>query len=303
MTQINIPETYSGDVAQLTENLRTRFDERWRVSEPNLPIVKELQARIGEIDPRSEGYESIENQRDLSIKFTWGHNHQISDEIYLEGRMRDRHLGLLAEFCTGFGLSESFFSDRAVLDVGIWTGGTSLALAMLGARRIQGIEEVRKYADAAKCLINDALGQDHIKITGVSIYDIDDQIGKHDLIYYPGVIYHVSDPVLSLRLLFNQLEDGGEILVESYGIDSKASVCEYRGNRLQAQFGEAGQLNRGGWNWFVPSALCLERWMIEAGFNDVRTYYSPARSRVFGYAKRTTWQPITRAGFARSDVP
>lgn len=303
MSQIKLSNSNADEVAQLTEALRRRFDEAWRVPERNLPIAHALRDRIGEIDLESEGYDSSENQRDLSVKFEWGHDHQICDDLHLKGRMRDRHLSLLAEFSTGFGLPEAFFKDRTVLDVGVWTGGTSLALATLGAKQIHGIEEVNKYADAARRLINDALLLDNIEISGVSLFDINDDLGVFDLIYYPGVIYHVSDPVLSLRLLFNRLEDDGHVLVESYGIDSPRSICEYRGNRLQAQAGSASGLNRGGWNWFVPSALCLERWMLEAGFDEVKTYFSPVRPRVFGFGKRTRWRPITRAGFARSDVP
>ena len=296
-------QRYINSVEQKTTELKDAFNEKWRAAPDNLPIAWDLQSRIGKVDLKSEGYETRENQRDLSIKFHWGHNHQISKDLFLEGRMGDRHLSLVAEFQTGFELPDRFFEGRNILDIGVWTGGTSLALNMIGGKKITGIEEVNKYADAARTLIEKCLSVESIQIIGKSLFDIDDDIGEFDLVFYPGVIYHVSDPVLSLRILFNRLLDGGEILVESQGIDSAEPVCEFRGNRIFNPGGSEAEFNRGGWNWFLPSAPCLERWMIEAGFDDVKVFLSPYNNRVFGYGRRTRWRPITRAGFARADVP
>src|SRR5258706_11322705 len=51
-------------------------------------FAKDIQSKIGMIDGESEGYseDEIEQQRDLSVKFHWGHNHDFGD-FKLEGRM------------------------------------------------------------------------------------------------------------------------------------------------------------------------------------------------------------------------
>jgi len=77
-----------------------------------------------------------DQQRDLSIKFLRGHNHRFAPDLQVEGRMKERHLSLAAEFIEGFKLSEEHFLGKAILDVGCWTGGTTLTLKMLGAGRI-----------------------------------------------------------------------------------------------------------------------------------------------------------------------
>lgn len=264
-------------------------------------MVLGLKRRIGSVDWKEEGYASAENQRDLSIKFHWGHNHAFAEDLEFSGRMRNRHVLLLAEFMEGFGLTEASFANRSVLDIGCWTGGTSLMLRSIGAGRIHANEEVKKYAVAAHDMMSGVFGCNDIDVRHQSLFDLD--LSGFDLAYYPGVIYHVSDPVLSLRMIYNALNDGRVCLVESAGIQSDESVCEFRGNRVFLPNDQAGSLSRGGWNWFIPSALCLSRWMIEAGFENVRTFRSPIKGRVYGYGERRGFVEITRAGFARQDVP
>ena len=115
-------------------------------------FARSIQSRIGVIDAEIEGYseDEIEQQRDLSIKFHWGHNHDFGD-FKLDGRMGDRHINLLANFTTLFPVSLEDFKDKQVLDIGCWTGGTTLLLASL-AKKIHAIEEVKKYAETVSFL-------------------------------------------------------------------------------------------------------------------------------------------------------
>jgi len=268
-----------------------------------LEKAKEILARIGSIDAQVEGLKSTDNQRDLSIKFHWGHNHVFNENLKVGGRMGDRHLSLMAEFMVKNGLDIDYFNGKDVVDVGCWTGGTLLLLKMLGASNVLALEEVQKYAVASRELAQDVYKQDGVVCEGTNIYDLE-TTHKYDVIYFPGVVYHLSDPVLGLRKLFNAAKDGGEIFVETMGLDSSEPICVYEGNRRyhHAESESQGSLNRGGWNWFVPSASCLERWMLEAGFDGIECYYSHHSKRVFGYGKRTGFKDITRAGLSVRDV-
>ena len=95
---------------------------------------EEFKAKIDEFlvleDPNMEGYKSEEAQRDLSVKFHWGHNHDFGD-FKLEGRMGNRHIAVMRMFIDRFGLTMDLEGKR-VLDIGPWTGGTSLLLAAMG---------------------------------------------------------------------------------------------------------------------------------------------------------------------------
>jgi len=297
MTTATPPENYAKKVQARQAALSLQYDAAYALTDPDqLEKARAILSRIGSIDWQSEGYSSPDKQRDLSIKFHWGHNHRFAPDLQVDGRMEDRHLSLAAEFIEGFKLPEDHFQGKAVLDVGCWTGGTTLTLKMLGAGEILAIEEVRKYAETTHTLARDVYGFNDVECQPQSLYHLDD--GKFDQVYIPGVVYHLSDPVLALRRLFNRLRDGGDILIESAGIKNDKPMCWFKGN--QAHFGESG--SRGGWAWFWPSASCLEDWMYEAGFRDIQVFYSPVSERVFGYGKRTGFEDITRAGLSVPDI-
>ena len=106
-------------------------------------------SRIGIIDAKSEGYsdDDLERQRDLSIKFHWGHNHDFG-QFNVEGLMKNRHIELLEKFIDIFPVTVESFAGKKILDIGCWTGGTSLLLSSISGH-VTAVEEVKKYADTA----------------------------------------------------------------------------------------------------------------------------------------------------------
>lgn len=294
------PKSVPGSSAAL-ERLREEF-ARYRTEHLQgtsaAEFRKSLEARIGETDFRSEGYSETELdlQRDLSVTFTWGHDHDFGD-FSLRGEMRDRHLRLLANFVTLFPVDIEDFAGKDVLDVGCWTGGTALLLAALGAN-VVAIEEVQKYAETARYLARSFGVQDRLRVESESLYDCnsDEFHERFDVVHFPGVVYHLSDPVLGLRILYNSLRIGGTILVESAGINVPEPYCRFWGNRpVQGD-------DKSGWAWFQPSASALERMMKEAGFDDIRSLYSVDVNRVYAYGRKSDHRPICRAGLSVRDI-
>jgi SAM-dependent methyltransferase len=196
-----------------------------------------------------------------------------------------------------------YFKDKDIVDVGCWTGGTLLLLKALGANEVLALEEVQKYAKVARVLAQEVYQLDNITCDGGNLFDLETDT-KYDVVYFPGVIYHLSDPVLALRRLFNVTKNGGEIFVETMGLDTEEPICKFEGNRKyhNSEAESSEELNRGGWNWFVPSASCLALWLAEAGFESVDCYYSKNSNRVFGYAKRIEHNEITRAGLSLRNI-
>ena len=182
------------------------------------------------------------------------------------------------------------------MDVGCWTGGTTLILCALGAR-VVSIEEIKKYARVVRFLAN-SFGID-VAIIESTLYNTDFQ-EKFDIVYFPGVVYHLSDPVLALRILYNSLRLNGEILIESAGVNIPGSVCNYEGCAVFNR-GNQGELSRGGWNWFVPSPLALARMLWAAGFQAIRIAW--ADNRLYAHGVKTQKIAITRAGLSRWDIP
>jgi SAM-dependent methyltransferase len=258
-----------------------------------------IHSKIGEIDAQSEGYSDYEldRQRDLSIKFHWGHNHDFGD-FKLEGRMGDRHITLLANFISLFPISLEDFKGKDVFDIGCWTGGTTLLLATLGCK-VFAIEEVKKYAEMASFLVKSFGIESQVTVKPMSIYDCNSEefYDRFDIVYFPGVIYHLSDPLLALRILFNSLRIGGIILIESAGINREEPLCRFDGSLIYRS-GTRERLNRSGWNWFIPSPSALYRMMREAGFDEVETLWHDATNRIYGYGEKVSQVGICKAGLS-----
>ncbi|WP_020210043.1 class I SAM-dependent methyltransferase [Gilvimarinus chinensis] len=265
-----------------------------------------LEQRIGTIDAESEGYsqDELEQQRDLSIKFHWGHDHDFGS-FSLKGRMGNRHLRLMERFCSLFSIPLESFQSQRILDVGCWTGGTTLLLCALGAQRVVANEEVVKYANTVKYL-TEAFGLENtVSIETSSLYQLQDSTHhqQYDRVYFPGVVYHLSDPVLALRIMFNSLRLGGDILIESAGINSEEPFCRFDGNFIYHNDGSTREeLNRGGWNYFLPSPLALKRMMQEVGFVEVSSVWDSNTNRVFAYGKKSQQIGICKAGLSRPSI-
>lgn len=266
-------------------------------------FMKSIQSKIGVIDSQSEGYSEneIEQQRDLSIKFHWGHNHDFGD-FKLNGRMEDRHINLLANFIALFPVDLKDFIDKHVFDIGCWTGGTTLLLATL-AKKVHAIEEVNKYTETVSFLLKSFDICDRVSVEAKSIYDcnLEEFYDQFDIVYFPGVIYHLSDPLLALRILFNSLKVDGFILVESAGINREEPFCKFDGSLIYSS-GKRERLNRGGWNWFIPSPSALYRMMREAGFDEIQTLWDYGTKRVYGYGRKVSKAGICKAGLSVQSI-
>jgi len=263
-----------------------------------------IEDRIGVVDPLMEGYSEARarSQRDLSVKFHWGHHHDFGT-FKLDGRMGNRHIRVLANFLGLFDLGIEDFQGKSVLDVGCWTGGTTLMLAAI-AREVDAIEEVRKYADTAALLVKAFGLESRVGVEAASLYDCNDRsrYEKYDFCFFPGVVYHLSDPVLGLRIAFNSLKLNGMILVESGGIENDEPLCKFAGS-LVTRMKHSEDLDRSGWNWFLPSPPALERMMREAGFDEVKTRSIDGTNRIYAYGTKRSRKEICRAGLSLRDIP
>ena len=287
----------------LAAHLRTLMKDNYGtgnlVNVGGAEFKENILSRIGKDDAAIEGYADPTKQRDLSIRFRWGHDHDFGD-FSLDGEMADRHILIIARFLSDFGLPLDL-TGKKVLDIGVWTGGTCLALCALGAE-VVGLEEVRKYADTVTYLAH-AFGLDNLTCEALSVYEYD-RADAFDYVLYSGVIYHVTDPVLSLRILYNALKDGGDIFVETFGIAldpglPPMTMVESPGT---VRSGSEGEKSRTGWNYFVPTDKALKLWMETVGFHDVTVAALNDNSRYLAKGTRHAHEEMARAGLARRDI-
>lgn len=218
--------------------------------------------------------------------FVWGHNHNFGCGICRAGAMGSRH-GEITTEAMRLGMLPTSLQGKQVLDVGCWSGGDLLVLAGLGGQ-VTAMEEHPVAAKAARRLM-DLLGLKVPVIESSLFADKREWAGQFDYAYCSGVIYHVTDPMLLLRILFAYLKPGGDVFIETKGAVGEGSICSYSGTIEK------------GWNWYAPNETALGRWLVDAGF-DAQTVraYRRDNGRLLACARKTgTYSLRETAGFSR----
>ncbi|WP_200280436.1 class I SAM-dependent methyltransferase [Rhabdochromatium marinum] len=218
--------------------------------------------------------------------FVWGHDHDFGHGVTRSGAMMARHREIAIEgLVTGWLAPD--LTEQQVLDVGCWSGGDLLMLAGLGAQ-VTAIEEhpIAVRATRRLCELLDVQAD----VMEGSLYtDRRDWAGLFDYIYCAGVIYHVTDPLLFMRLLFAYLKPGGSVFLETKAVAGDGSLCSY-----------SGTLEKG-WNWYAPNEIAFGRWLVDAGF-DAGTVqvWRRANGRLLAGARKTAPAMMREtAGFSR----
>lgn len=239
-------------------------------------------------DFKMEGYQSAERQRPKSVAFHWGHDHDFGT-FKIQGAMGMRHVSIPAAFATLGAFPD--MKGKKVLDIGVWTGGTSLLYAAMGALKVVAVEEVKKYA-ATVDFLQRSFGIQNLTVLDWSLYELNSEPlrDQFDVVCAFGVIYHVTDPIVALRIMFNCLKDGGVLLIESARSGESSPVCGYHGPTATTTF-----------NWFVPSVQAMTLMLYDVGFADVDVW--PSGNRLFAKAHRTKHVDMNRAGLSVRHLP
>jgi len=218
--------------------------------------------------------------------FVWGHNHNFGGNVSRVGAMGPRHVEITTE-ALRLGMLPTSLEGKQVLDVGCWSGGDLLVLAGLGGH-VTAMEEHPIAASAARRLV-ELLGIEAPVIESSLFADIQEWAGHFDYAYCSGVIYHVTDPMLLLRILFAYLKPGGDVFIETKGAEGEGSICTY-----------SGTLEKG-WNWYAPNETALGRWMVDAGFDsETVRVFRRENGRLLACGRKTKALALREtAGFSR----
>ena len=220
--------------------------------------------------------------------FVWGHNHDFGHGVVRQGAMSTRHIEITSR-AIRLGYLPTDLSGKRVLNIGCWTGGDSLVLAGLGAY-VVSFEE-HKIAAAAGARLMELL-----KVPGNfearSIFADDEAYRQSfDYIYCSGVIYHVTDPMLLMRICFCYLKNGGGCFIETKSVaeNGDQSLCSY-----------SGILERG-WNWYGPNKKALGRWFVDSGYDmDTVKVFRRENDRLLAFGEKKSARRLPEnAGFSR----
>jgi len=82
---------------------------------------------------------------------------------------------------------------------------------------------------------------------------------KFDTLFCLGVLYHRSDPVAMLKSLYKGLNNGGELILDTFMIDGEEEICLTPKDR----YSKIPNI------YFVPTVAALINWCLRAGFKNV----------------------------------
>lgn len=174
-------------------------------------------------------------------------------------------------------------TGKRVLDVGAWDGFWSFEALKRGAKEVVAIDDFSDFlgsldnADRKAWenfdLCKNALGytDEQCKRYDMSVYDITEELlGKFDVVFFFGVLYHLRHPLLALDKLSALCNE--EIFVESAILND---YSPYKGglghgynepNQIVAEFYAANQYGGNDTNWWVPSLVCMGHMVVASGF-------------------------------------
>lgn len=224
--------------------------------------------------------------RDFTGQRRWGHNWRLDDKRVIDGEMGWRHIEILRSFLRAGALPLRLHGLR-ILDIGPWTGGEALLLAALGAH-VEVLEESSLYRETIEHLAA-SLDLDVI-IRGASLYELERSNDlEFDAVYLSGILSHLTDPIVGLRLVYGALKEGGVICLEtqtSYAADGRD---EFWGPE------------RPGWIWWNMSRGTLLSVVAAAGFTDAEILGFAPNRRIQLAARRQGSRPLAmRMGVSRS---
>ena len=277
------------------QNLMSKYQVKNLVNEDKKSFKMKIDEFLQLKDYEMEGFKDPEKQRDYTIKFRWGHNHDFGD-FSLKGEMGEAHISKIALYIDRYKAIPRSLDGLKVLDIGCWTGGTSLLLAAMGAH-VVAVEEVKKYVDCMNYL-KYAFNIEKLEPKNLSLYECTkpDFQDSFDIVFFAGVLYHLTDPIIALRITFNCLKDGGICLLQTAATNSKKRILFYEGPTV-FRFGDKEDLSRRGWNWLFPSPSALFQMMTDVGYSDVQVNKYDKGS-LFAVGKRKSHVDMMRSGLS-----
>ncbi|MEI7860192.1 MAG: DUF1698 domain-containing protein [Acidimicrobiales bacterium] len=219
----------------------------------------------------------------------WFHSIDLGDGVVTKGHAEKA-------------LPEEYFPDvtgRSVLDIGAWDGYYSFMAERLGAGRqvaldhyAWGVDFVARGAYWNECIAAGILPDQSLDLTkfwqpdlpgrrgfefaaeilnsSVTPHEADfattdlESVGKFDVVFYLGVLYHMKEPLTCLERLRSVT---GEVAV----IETEAVHFQHFEHESLTQFYAAGDLNTDFGNWYVPNMAGLHAMCRAAGFSSVKT--------------------------------
>lgn len=227
---------------------------------------------------------------DFTDIYGWAINHDFGDGFVLTGTARDRHIKIFQCFLDNNCLLP--LQGKCVFVVGPQGGGDILLLKAYGASHMTGIEEHPIYCQVCDYLCS-SFGLDTL-MRNMSVYDTRYR-NKFDVVYCAGVIYHVTDIILLMRILYNSLKDGGECYIET-------ALARHVADGMVLEYEGPVKL---GWNWHIPTPQSVLQIGKDVMFDEAKflgELHIPDRRGCFYFRKHQHRKMKMWQGISNHDV-
>jgi tRNA (mo5U34)-methyltransferase len=147
--------------------------------------------------------------------------------------------------------------DKIVGDIGCNNGYYMFRMLSQKPKKIIGFDPSALYYMQFKFL-NHFIKSDIVyELLGVEHLEFYEH--KFDLLFCLGVLYHRSDPVSTLKSLFKSLNEGGELILDTFMIDGDEEVALCPRDR----YSKIPNI------YFIPTVNTLKNWCFRAGFYEI----------------------------------
>lgn len=158
-----------------------------------------------------------------------------------------------------YNLLEPYFDlkDKIVGDIGCNNGYYLFRMQRHHPKKLVGFDpSALTYAQFQ--FVNHYLQSDIVyELLGVEHVEFYEH--RFDLLFCLGVLYHRSDPVSTLKSLCRGLNQGGELILDTFMIDGEEEICLTPKDR----YSKIPNI------YFIPTVNALKNWCYRAGFESV----------------------------------
>ncbi|MCU1336880.1 MAG: hypothetical protein JWO19_2461 [Bryobacterales bacterium] len=201
-----------------------------------------------------EARRRIDFSKELAAK-GWYHSFELPDGTFIDGFMTvEQQKRRYAQFPIPEDLR-----GKSILDIGAWDGWFSFEAERHGA----GVTAIDCVELATFLDVHARLGS-KIDYRIMDFYELPDAgLGKFDIVFFLGVLYHVRHPLLALEIVCALTKDIA--IVDSFVTDPD-NWKEHAGDIPTMEFYELDELGNQFGNWVGPTVPCLLAMCRAAGF-------------------------------------
>jgi tRNA (mo5U34)-methyltransferase len=240
-------------------------------------------------------------KRELASKVpVWFHSHDFGDGVVVAGH---KSLNRLRQEWAQLALPD--LAGKSVLDINTWDGWFALEAERHGAKEVVALDwyvwcmdlvEHQQYwskyaADGAKPFhalpyfrpqdLPGKIGFDTARkirasrvqeiVGDFATMELEPLRNRFDVVLYLGTLYHMVDPIGSLRRLYEVTAPGGFAIVETQAM----SIVGHEDTPLCESYGPLHMLERDPSNWWSPNAMALRQMLLAVGFETAEIIVGP----------------------------